>query len=579
MVALLRVARAAYGATAGAPSSRTVPDAPVPVRGPASVTGDHDLPVLEAYRGIAALMVLLTHAGFSSGAAVVGPWAGWISRLDLGVALFFLLSGFLLFRPFATASYGQRSPVAVGAYLRRRSVRIYPALLVALVANFLITPEARRQGAALWGQTLLLIQNYRVEELTGHLAGMVQLWSLSVEVSFYAALPLLAWALLGLPHRAGPARAAGSPAPSVAVTRRAARDRRTGPSDRRVLLGLLGMCVLALAWRVHYVTGGPLPGANHQLIWLPGFVDWFAAGLLLAWLRERPAPVPGWIRNLAAAPGVCLSLAVAGYWLVTTDLGGSTDLTRGSLGQDLTKHLSYPLIGLLLLVPAVFGDPAAAWRRVVTNAFFGWLGRISFGVFLWHPMLLAAVRKILGMQPFGGGFWLSTGLTLLATAGVATLSWRYVEEPLQRRWRNGFGSARPVLRRDDARPAAAGEAPVSPAPASAVPVPEPVPVPPPEPVPPSGPVPLPDPVPEPGPVPPAEPEPAPQPGPESFPATARAAVPASAPVRDAPREMESARQALRRAVRDAQPVQWSGRSLFLEYENPKPHGRRPAARR
>jgi len=77
----------------------------------------HDLPVLEAFRGLAAIMVVFTHVGFISGAGMAGAWAGWLSRLDFGVALFFLLSGFLLFRPFVQAAYDRRPRVEVRSYL------------------------------------------------------------------------------------------------------------------------------------------------------------------------------------------------------------------------------------------------------------------------------------------------------------------------------------------------------------------------------------------------------------------------------------------------------------------------------
>jgi hypothetical protein len=122
----------------------------------------HDLPVLEVFRGLAAVMVVFTHVGFIAGPGVVGPWAGWLSRLDFGVTLFFLLSGFLLFRPFVQAAYGRRAPVKVGSYLRRRYVRIYPAFLVVLFFDYLITPGARQASGSLWLQTALMVQNYTV---------------------------------------------------------------------------------------------------------------------------------------------------------------------------------------------------------------------------------------------------------------------------------------------------------------------------------------------------------------------------------------------------------------------------------
>ena len=103
--------------TARGPAHAADPGAEATVSSEVSNLPKHDLPVLEAYRGIAALMVVLTHVGFFSGLGVVGPWAGWLSRLDFGVTLFFLLSGFLLFRPYAlAAATGLQIVVATGIY-------------------------------------------------------------------------------------------------------------------------------------------------------------------------------------------------------------------------------------------------------------------------------------------------------------------------------------------------------------------------------------------------------------------------------------------------------------------------------
>ena len=65
--------------------------------------GERAFPLLEGYRALAAALVVATHAGFQTAASLRGPWAGTLARMDFGVALFFVLSGFLLFRPHAAA--------------------------------------------------------------------------------------------------------------------------------------------------------------------------------------------------------------------------------------------------------------------------------------------------------------------------------------------------------------------------------------------------------------------------------------------------------------------------------------------
>jgi peptidoglycan/LPS O-acetylase OafA/YrhL len=399
-------------------------------------------------------MVLVTHVGFSSGAGVSGTWAGWLSRLDFGVALFFLLSGFLLFRPYVQAAYGLRPPVKLGSYLRRRYVRLYPAFIITLLGVYFLLPASREKPTSLWVQTFFMVQNY-FTAFGQQLDGLVQTWSLVIEVSFYVTLPLLALLILGRGSRLatiGTSQAVeAQPTTRRAAREQAARQRRSASrrklttpfrlpphlQQHRPLIVLVGLFVGSLTWRLVYMITSE--GYGRELLWLPAFIDWFVAGMALAWLRERPVPVPQALRYLASAPGVCACMALAGYWLATMrELGGPYDLIGASTGQGVFKHFSYAVIATMLLVPAVFGDPTANWRRHAVSPVMRWLGQISFGVFLWHPLLMELIREALNYPVFGGGFWVTLILTTVASVVVATLSWRFVEEPAQRRFRNGF---------------------------------------------------------------------------------------------------------------------------------------------
>ena len=97
-------------------------------------------PQLEGMRAVAALGVLTTHVAFQTRSLhwpVIGPILG---RLDLAVALFFALSGFLLWRPYASAARALGDRPDVRRYLRHRVVRIWPAYLVVVVAVLLLAP-------------------------------------------------------------------------------------------------------------------------------------------------------------------------------------------------------------------------------------------------------------------------------------------------------------------------------------------------------------------------------------------------------------------------------------------------------
>src|SRR5882724_3717971 len=181
--------------------------------GPVSLTVRPSAPrhqgPLDGLRAAAAAAVLLTHVGSLTGYALTGTPVSWaLSRGDVGVPIFFALSGLLLYRPWAVAALtGRRSGPPLATYLRRRALRILPAywVVVAIALLWLHAPDARHAWP--WVQYLLLLQNYDAHPWwigTGA-PGLAQAWSLDVEVSFYLLLPLLAAALTWFACRGGPA--------------------------------------------------------------------------------------------------------------------------------------------------------------------------------------------------------------------------------------------------------------------------------------------------------------------------------------------------------------------------------------
>src|SRR5688572_7606459 len=89
-------------------------------------------PCFDGLRAIAALSVLVTHVSFLTYANVEHPLGVFFARMDIGVAFFFLISGFLLYRPFAMAHLTASAGPAVRPFFRRRALRIFPAYWVAL---------------------------------------------------------------------------------------------------------------------------------------------------------------------------------------------------------------------------------------------------------------------------------------------------------------------------------------------------------------------------------------------------------------------------------------------------------------
>jgi acetyltransferase len=114
-----------------------------------------------------------------------------INELRLGVVLFFVLSGFLLYRPFLAAAHGERPFPALRAYAARRAARLLPAYWFALAGSYMLLAWLQHPLRATAGELpvfLMFGQNY-LAETAKHLDPPMR--SLAVEVSFYAAPPLV----------------------------------------------------------------------------------------------------------------------------------------------------------------------------------------------------------------------------------------------------------------------------------------------------------------------------------------------------------------------------------------------------
>lgn len=382
------------------------------------------VPTLDGVRAVAAYGVILTHVGFNTGRALDdGPFAPLLARLDFGVTLFFLLSGFLLFRPFARAIVDRGPAPAVASFWWRRALRILPAYWLAVTVSLALLTDRSPSGSA-WRGYLLMTQTY---ESLDRDPGLRQMWTLATEISFYAALPLLALVPALLARRFDPIRS---------------------------LVAFLGMLVAgALAANVicHAVGGDGSPA----LQWLAPNLDWFALGMALAvatCVRPGDLAVVDRLRGVAErAPGTCWIVGGLLFWLATLPVAGPRDLTSAGAWQYTIKHYLYGGSAFFLLVPVVLGASALV-RLTMGNRVMSWLGTISYGVYLWHLPLLIAIQRWCGWATFGGHFWPLLLLTTVSSTAAAALSWYLLEQPLLRRF------SRPWAERDGRPRPAASEA-------------------------------------------------------------------------------------------------------------------------
>ncbi|MCT7658858.1 acyltransferase family protein [Mycobacterium deserti] len=360
------------------------------------------LPAVEGMRACAAIGVVVTHVAFQTGhsSGVMGRVFG---RFDLAVAVFFALSGFLLWRGHAAAARGLRPIPPTGHYLRSRIVRIMPGYLVAVVVILTLLPEARADFTV-WLANLTLTQIYVPLTLT---AGLTQMWSLSVEVTFYLALPLLALLVRRVPVRA-----------RIAV--------------------IMAAAVASLFW-----VNIPFdPDSGHNLWnWPPAFFSWFAAGMVLAELTVMPV---GWPHRLARRRILMALLAVAAFAVAASPLAGREGLQFGTISQVTIKTAMGAIVAAALLAPLVLDRPDTP-HRFLGSAPMVTLGRWSYGLFVWHLAALAMVFPMIGEFPFNGHMPVVLLLTVVFGFAIAAVSYALVESPCRealRRWE--YRNQRPV---------------------------------------------------------------------------------------------------------------------------------------
>lgn len=343
--------------------------------------------LIDALRAIAALSVLVFHLSVTRlpESATLAPY---LLNLGWGVTIFFLISGYVLYRPFVeTRLRGER--ISMSSYAARRALRIIPAYWIALTAVALFgngAASVREHPPAYYG----FAQVYSDETRAG---GIGQAWTLDVELTFYIVLPLVA-ALLGL---------------------------LAWRSRGRLLVEIL---LLTAATAAAFLWTSSLPPGNRtfgdpQLFWLPRFVGQFALGMAIAAITvkvERGARLPGiadWLRRYPTLAWVIVPIAYAAA--ATVEMSTAT--------RDLVDGIG----AAALLWPAVLHRPGSGATKVLGWRPLALIGVVSYGIYLYH---YAVITRLDALFPAGTAGTLGWVLASLAGAvALGALSWVVVERP------------------------------------------------------------------------------------------------------------------------------------------------------
>jgi peptidoglycan/LPS O-acetylase OafA/YrhL len=323
---------------------------------------------LDGLRALAVLGVLVSHL------TAFGDNGG-----GYGVALFFVLSGYLitgiLLRCRVLVEHGQSLLVTLRQFYLRRALRILPIVYLVLAVGWLLgDPEIRR---LIWWH-LGYVSNF-LFAAQGYPAKTAHFWSLAIEEQFYVIWPLF---IILCP--------------------------------RRALAGTIGALILGSAlFRV--VSGQWFDGFPEMLTPTVSDALCFGALLTLAEGDRRLARLVAWFGPPAA-------LIAAAAFLDVVPIDGGVALSAVFFCRGLAFAW---LVGL-----AARGD-APLLGRLLENPALTYIGKISYGIYVYHPFIDALYAHLAEKFQLGSAHWLLRfGFVALSSIGLAALSWRFFEAPI-----------------------------------------------------------------------------------------------------------------------------------------------------
>ncbi|MBE0578506.1 acyltransferase [Devosia sp.] len=372
-------------------------------------------------RAIACVMVLLHHLVFrmdlSRAPDMAEPIMLFLVMGSFGVSIFFVLSGFLLARPFWLAlDRGEPMP-SLRIYALRRAARILPGFWVALTVSLVFSITV--SGSPLDAEHILrflagflLVSDWHWLTLFP-VDNNGPLWSIGFEVTSYLLLPFCLAILFALRLRALPARLAW--------------------------LGII-LAVLALHWLV--VQWAPIDeverGWKHGLLggakaWMPrfnpiGFFGIFALGALAAGIQVRLAALRHWAFD---GLGLLALAAVGGTMAVY--VGRPTE-GFGLLGIPY----GFPVVPIAIGLALVALPSSVLAGRLLDNRIARFIAKISFGIYIWHFLIIVLMVRLLPPSFQTGGehgwsIWLwSSATVIILSIALATLSFHLLEQPVVR---------------------------------------------------------------------------------------------------------------------------------------------------
>lgn len=359
------------------------------------------IPPLDGLRGFAVLAVMLYHLEMPFGSLML--FGGGM----MGVDIFFVLSGFLITSLLMQEWSGSGS-IDMRRFYQRRALRLLPAvvfLLLALATTLaiaaLVSDRAHNEARAALKNipsALFYFANW-VEALQLWDMGLIRMtWSLSIEEQFYLVWPFLLRFLLG-----------------------------RGVRPSRLLALTLSAAGLSSLWRMALT----LSGATWERVYFGS--DTRADAILIGCSLGLIA-TSGWLPNSPLAQLRIRQLAVLG----TIGIGGSMIFGIGKL--YFFGGLTAVALATAAIIAHFIMTPQSRIASLFSNRALIWLGKRSYGLYLWHSMLFLAIRTYISPAIFGNQNVDESGFNLISRVAafwisllVAMFSYQFIEQPFLRR--------------------------------------------------------------------------------------------------------------------------------------------------
>ena len=366
---------------------------------------------LEAFRGIAALMMVVFHAyqysregtGTQRYVYEGTPAHTFFHGLEAGVSWFFVLSGFLIFLPFAYSAVSQGSPRSARRFLVRRALRILPLYYVAILSVWSLRYTGSREEWIDLLQHLTFTHVFSREHIFWTIGPA---WSLAVEVIFYLFI-----AVVG---------------PLAYLACRPLRTTRARAGVLAVVVAALGAGSIAYKWWARYVA--EIPEDNWPVYFGPvAKLDTLCFGMLLAilvaYLSARRSRF-----GFGLAPSSLLF--VFGVTLLVADFL----LRDDSEAVGFYFHtLSGAAFTLVLAATVLAGGAQERWGGLLgllRKPVLGFLGVISYSVYMWHEPILVELGKLdFFIDRAPQSFPQNAVVLVILAIAVGTLSYRLIERP------------------------------------------------------------------------------------------------------------------------------------------------------